>query len=96
MGFREVFDAYLDVGYKFDRYGYGGGRFVSPAGTSYRGRALRPGSDKLPYNTYEVIFPLQVKYGPARAWFGYEGGVAQMLLPDSIDNLLARGWIRKN
>lgn len=94
MGFRVQYDDFFDVGFQFDRYGYGGGRFVSPLGESYRGRSLRPGTDLLPYNQYETTVSIPVKYGPARAWFGYEGGAGQAMMPESIDSLLAKGWIR--
>jgi hypothetical protein len=94
-GFREMYDDYFDVGFQFDRYGHGGGVYVSPLGESYRGRSLRPGSDRLPYSQYETVVPFPVKYGPAKGWFGYEGGASQARLPESVDSLLAKGWIRK-
>jgi hypothetical protein len=95
MGFRSQYDDFFEVGMQFDRYGLGGGRFVSPLGESYRGRSLRPGTDLLPYTQYETTVSMPVNFGPARSWFGYEGGATQAMLPESIDSLLAKGWIRQ-
>jgi len=39
-GFREMYDDYFDVGFQFDRYGHGGGVYVSPLGESYRGMII--------------------------------------------------------
>ena len=68
---------------------------MSPLGESYRGRSLRPGSDSLLYHKYETVVPFKVEYGPAKGWFGYEGGSPQIRLPESIDSLKAKGWIRE-
>ena len=47
----------------FDRYGFGGGKFVIPTGTPPEMRSLRPGTETLPYNNYRVVKPFEVNSG---------------------------------
>ncbi len=77
-----------------DRLGSIQGKYAAEYGTSYRARAMKPGSDSLPYHAYEVAQPIQVTAGPARGWFGYEGGGIQYKFDESIRNLLERGALR--
>ena len=81
-------------GQTVDRYGSAQGSYAAQYGTSYRARGLKPGSDSLPYKVYEVTQPITVTAGPAKAWFGYEGGGMQYKFDESIRNLLARGVLR--
>ncbi len=85
----------LFPGQLVDRYGSAQGTFGAEFGTSYRARALKPGSDSAPYHAYEVTQPIEVIAGPARAWFGYEGGGIQYKFDESFRNLLGRGVLRE-
>lgn len=84
---------FLMPGEVIDRYGFGGGRFVSPAGTSVEARALRPGTENLPFNTYRVVKPFEVNAGGVQPWFGQPGLGTQYELPVSVNVLLKRGII---
>ena len=44
---------------KIDRYGHDGGTFASPEETPFDKRSLAAGSDKLPYNLFEIIKPIK-------------------------------------
>ena len=85
---------FLMPGETFDRYGFGGGRFVSPAGTPIEARALRPGTENLPFNTYQVVKPFEVNAGGVQPWFGQPGLGTQYELPVSVNTLLNRGIIK--
>jgi len=85
---------FLMPGETFDRYGFGGGKFVSPAGTSIKARALRPGTESLPFNTYQVVKPFEVNAGGVQPWFGQPGLGTQYELPVSVNTLLNRGIIK--
>lgn len=76
-----------------DRYGFGGGKFVSPAGTSVEARALRPGTENLPFNTYRVVKPIEVNSGGVAPWFGQPGLGTQHELPVSVNTFLKRGYL---
>ena len=67
----------LIPGTLIDRYGYDGGTFVSPKGTSYTKRALATGTDAKPYTVFEVIEPVNVQSGKIVPWFGEKGGGLQ-------------------
>ena len=82
-------------GHVVDRFGSMQGSFVAEYGTAYRARALKPGSDRLPYHAFEVTQPIEVTAGPARGWFGYEGGGMQYKFDESVSQLIARGALRK-
>ena len=63
-GFKEdPVDFTILPGSKIDRYGSPYGTFTSPAGTPYRARAPKPGTDLKPHCVYEVNKPLTVKAG---------------------------------
>jgi len=85
---------FLMPGETFDRYGFGGGTFVSPAGTPFEARALRAGTEKLPFNTYQVVKPFEVNAGGVQPWFGQPGLGTQYELPVSVNTLLKRGIIK--
>ncbi|MEI7731569.1 MAG: glycohydrolase toxin TNT-related protein [Verrucomicrobiota bacterium] len=77
-----------------DRYGFGGGKFVSPAGTSVEARALRAGTENLPFNTYQVTKPIEVNAGGVSPCFGQPGLGVQYELPVSVNVLLKRGFLK--
>ena len=83
------------TGETIDRYGFGGGKFVSPTGTPLEMRALRPGTESLPYNNYRVVKPFEVNSGGVAPAFNQPGLGTQYELPVSIDILLKRGVIEK-
>ena len=81
-------------GQRVDRYGSTQGTFAAEYGTAYRARALKPGSDNLPYRTYEVTRPVEVTSGLVKPWFGYEGKGMQYKFDESINSLLKNGTLR--
>ncbi|WP_199925644.1 TNT domain-containing protein [Paenibacillus bouchesdurhonensis] len=85
----------LQPGFKIDRYGYDTGTFVSPEGIPYEMRAVAPGTDSRPYSVFEVVTPLEVKGGEIAPWFDAVGGGIQYVLPDTVENLLEDGIIRR-
>ena len=91
---RTVERKFLMPGEAVDRYGFGGGRFVSPAGTSVEARALRPRPENLRFNTYQVVKPIEVNAGGVQPWFGQPGLGTQCELPVSVNVLLKRGFIQ--
>lgn len=84
----------LEPGSRIDRFGYDSGDFVSPEGTSYKNRAVPPGTINKPYNAYDVVQPIDVQSGPIASWFNEPGGGLQFQLPDTIENLLSQGKIK--
>ena len=91
----ETKEIVLQPGEKFDRYGLEDGYYVSPCGTSYRQRALAPGTYLKPYHIYEVIKPFQVQSGKIKKWFDEPGGGTQHVLPQTIEELLDNRTIRR-
>ena len=69
-----------------DRFGPPQGSFLSPAGTSFSKRALKPGAYANDYHMYEVLRPLNVKAGEVRPWFGEMGHGTQYRL-DPIEGV---------
>jgi RHS repeat-associated protein len=84
---------FLMPGDTVDRYGFGGGKFVSPAGTAMGARALRPGTENLPFNIYQVMKPIEVNAGGSIPWFGQPGLGTQYQLPVSVNVLIKRGFL---
>lgn len=78
-----------------DRYGGETGKFVSPKGTPYKNRSLPPGSDARPYNVYEVVKPIDVQSGKIAPWFDQPGGGIQYQFPQSIEELIRSGHLRR-
>lgn len=102
-GFDHVERAMLQPGQRIDRYGgfnkksghfVDEGRFVAPEGVPFDQRALPFNAADKPYHAYEVVKPIPVDAGPAKAWFGQPGGGTQFYLPGSISELTAGGYIR--
>ena len=88
-------DEVLQPGVRIDRYGSDFGCFVSPEGMPYETRAVAPGTDLKPYSVFEVVKPINVKAGKIASWFDEPGGGIQYLLPDTIDELLEAGILRR-
>ncbi|EDF8720487.1 DUF4237 domain-containing protein [Salmonella enterica] len=82
-------------GTRIDRYGSEYGTFLSPEGTPYRARSLKPGTDGKPYSVYEVMGPITVDAGEAAPWFGYEGGGTQYELPNKVIDLINNGSLER-
>ena len=74
----------LQPGTVIDRYGYAGGSYLSPINTSYKARAVEPGTISKPYNVYVVKEPIRVYAGEVAPWFGMPGGGTQYYLGDGI------------
>lgn len=85
----------LKPGEQIDRFGWDGGRFVSPNGTPYGARALPPGSRDKPYAVYEVTSRLVVQRARVAPWFGEPGLGIQYHLPASVKDLLGSGHLRR-
>ncbi len=85
----------LQPGFRIDRYGYDTGTFVSPEGIPYGMRAVAPGTDLRPYSVFEVVAPIEVKGGKIAPWFDEVGGGIQYVLPDTVENLLEAGILRR-
>ena len=95
-GFADMpMDEVLQPGARIDRYGSDYGSFTSPEGTPYEMRAVAPGTDQRPYSVYEVVEPINVKSGSIASWFDEPGGGIQYLLPDTVDELLDAGILRR-
>jgi hypothetical protein len=61
-----------------DRFGGPGGRFLSPIGTPYPMRSVRPSTAaRAEQNIYRVLQPLEVEAGRAAPWFDEPGGGIQ-------------------
>jgi hypothetical protein len=88
-------DVTLKPGFKIDRYGYDTGTFVSPESTPYGMRAVAPGTDSRPFSVFEVVAPLEVKGGKIAPWFDEVGGGTQYVLPETVEDLLEAGIIRR-
>lgn len=78
-----------------DRYGRETGTFVSPFGVPFPERALPPSAATAPYGRYEVVKPFEVDAGPAEPWFGQPGLGLQYELPDTVENLINDGFLRR-
>lgn len=96
----------LMVGTRIDRYGgyidqtdslfHDKGTFVSPMGATFGSRALPGGTLSKPYTKYVVVKEIpNVNAGEAIPWFGQEGMGIQYELPETIDVLIAQGYIEK-
>ena len=85
--------ASLIPGTRVDRYGAEGGTFVAPVGTPFGARSLPESALNKPFNTYEVLKPIEVQAGPAAPWFGQRGGGMQYELPSSVKDLIGSGHL---
>jgi hypothetical protein len=88
-------DATLAPGTMIDRYGFPGGRFLSPVGTSYEARALPYDKAKMPYYRYEVLKPLPAKEGLAVPWFDEPGGGVQYMVEKPVQQLISEGYLKE-
>ena len=79
----------LPPGMLLDRFGGDGGRFFSPRGASYDGRALPYDCTLQPYKTYRVKAPLLVWVGRAAPWFDAGGGATQFQTDATASQLVA-------
>jgi len=95
-GYAPTYGTMLDVGTKLDRFGYPGGTFVSPLGTSFESRALPPSYLKTkPYFQYEVVQPIPgVTEAKALPWFGQPGMGTQFQLPNPVQYYLENGSLK--
>lgn len=102
-GFVTVKNKTLIPGTKVDRYGgwtdasgfRDTGNFLSPAGSSFVGRALPDSTLTKPLSTYEVLKPYDVDAGPAIPWFGKTGMGTQYETHDFIEDLISDGVLKK-
>ena len=102
-GFITATKTTLKPGTKVDRYGgwtdadgfHDSGTFISPAGSSFEGRALQQNTLNKPYSVYEVLKPLPVDSGPAIPWFGQPGRGTQYETSEAIEALIENGFLRK-
>jgi hypothetical protein len=86
----------LQPGSLVSRYGSTSGKFLSPSGTPAWARALPPGVENLPLNTYELAKPLDVWAGPVAPWFNEIGGGMQYYTGDvgpTIQTLIDLGFL---
>ena len=68
---------------------------LAKAGEPFENRALPLDTLKKPYKQYEVIKPIpEVQAGQAIPWFGQTGKGLQYELPLSIDDLVAKGYLK--
>lgn len=81
----------LPPGLLLDRFGSEGGRFFSPKGASYGGRALPYVCATLVYHVYRVEEPLLAWSGAASPWFGETGGATQLQTDATAAQLIADG-----
>ena len=52
-------------------------------------------TEQKPYSVFEVVEPINVKSGSIASWFDEPGGGIQYLLPDTVDELLDAGILRR-
>lgn len=96
----------LPVGTKIDRYGgfvdkdtgqfRDLGTFVSYEGEPFENRALPLETKSKTLKSYEVVKPIpKVNAGKAIPWFNQSGLGTQLETPLSIENLLAKGYLKE-
>lgn len=76
-----------------NRYAYVEGNPVAKVDPS--GYSSQPGTNLKPYSVFEVVEPINVKAGKIALWFDEPGGGIQYLLPDTVDELLDVGVLRR-
>ena len=89
------FQTTLDVGKQLDRYGYPGGNFLSPIGTSFGERALPSYYETTkPYFQYEVLQSIpDVTQAKILPWYGQAGMGTQFQLPKTVQWYLDNGYL---
>jgi SPP1 gp7 family putative phage head morphogenesis protein len=78
----------LKIGTFIDRYGYNGGKYVSPRGIEFTKRALSRKTDMENYHVFKVIKDIEVEYSIIAPWFGEEGLGVQYKFDKVIEELL--------
>ncbi|MGH8521684.1 MAG: glycohydrolase toxin TNT-related protein [Gammaproteobacteria bacterium] len=87
----EARDFTLLPGAKVDRFGFDGGRFLSPEGTPAPMRALRPGTENRPYAVFAVKKALPVKAGEIAPAYGHPGLGTQFVTDKPVSSLINEG-----
>lgn len=87
----------LSPGTIIDRFGYPGGRYLSPVATPYKERALVPGTkESKPYFQYIVLKEFLVVAGPIAPWFGVKGEGLQYFTPElTVQDYVDQGYLKK-
>ncbi|MGK5557240.1 glycohydrolase toxin TNT-related protein [Actinomadura kijaniata] len=91
--FRERRIVELPAGTRVDRYGSPAGNVVYVARTPFPHRSLPSDWEGRPYHVYRTEQPLRVLTGTAVPWFGQPGGGVAYVLPCSVAELLADGFL---
>ncbi len=89
----EARDFVLLPGARVDRFGFDGGRFLSPEGTPAPMRALRPGTENRPYTVFEVKKSFPVRAGEIAPAYGQLGLGTQFVIDKPISNLIDDGFL---
>ena len=84
----------LEPGTRIDRFGDFKGFFAAPEGTPYPNRALVPGSNNSPYNSFDVTRPIEVSSGSTQSWFNEPGHGLQFQFNEKIGKLLGDGTLK--
>jgi hypothetical protein len=90
-----TFSATIEKGTVIDRYGDSSGRFASPEGEPYEKRGLPYKHETTEYHRYEVLEPIDCKYGFAAPKFNSEGGARQMAFNDNLETLMAEKKVKE-
>ena len=78
-------------GAEIDRFGFENGTFFSPAGASFKARAVPYVCPQMEYRVYRVMKPMVVQSGIAAPWFNEPGGAIQYMAADSAADLRKAG-----
>ena len=81
---------------KLDRYGGPAGKDLSPEGTPFEERSLRPEVESQQRKVYSVLKPIEVWGGKISRWYGQPGGGTQFYLGDkSVQDLIDEGYLEE-
>jgi hypothetical protein len=90
----------LEAGTLVDRFGRENGTYMSPGEAPFAQRSLPPVqlNDAPPeypdnYHAYTVLKTMVVQAGPVAPWFAQPGFGIQLLMPDSVINLVDGGYL---
>ena len=81
-------------GAEVDRFGFETGTFFSPAGASFKARAVPYVCNQMEYRVYRVMKPMVVQSGVAAPWFAEPGGAIQYMTADSAADLRKAGVLK--
>lgn len=85
----------LPAGTIVGRIGSDRGTYVAPPGTPPEQLSLCPGTDTSVYSEYKVVKPIpDVKQATVAPWFDQPGGGTQYKLPESIKDLVLKGYMQ--